>query len=75
VSTTLAGGCCAICGKRPERDASLHLDHCHDTDEIRGVLCNRCNQGLGLFGEDADLLDAAARYLREGVTRGGTARA
>jgi hypothetical protein len=53
---------------RPERDASLHLDHCHETGEIRGILCGTCNQGLGMFGEDAELLDAAARYLREGVT-------
>lgn len=67
------GGGCAICGKRPERAASLHLDHCHDTGAIRGILCLSCNQGLGKFREDADLLDAAARYLRQGVTRTGTA--
>ena len=30
--------------------------------------CKACNQGLGMFGEDAELLDAAARYPREGVT-------
>ncbi len=62
------GGCCAICNKRPERDASLHLDHCHETGAIRGILCGTCNKGLGLFGEDPELLDAAGRYLREGVT-------
>ena len=67
------GGCCAICRGRPERASSLHLDHCHDTGAIRGVLCGRCNQGLGLFGDDAALLDAAVRYLRQGVTRTGTA--
>ena len=67
------GGGCAICGKQPERAASLHLDHCHDTGAIRGILCLSCNQGLGKFREDADLLDAAARYLRQGVTRTGTA--
>ena len=60
------GGGCAICGKRPERDASLHLDHCHDTGAIRGILCLSCNQGLGLFGDDVALLDAASRYLRGG---------
>lgn len=67
------GGGCAICGKLPDRAASLHLDHCHDTGAIRGILCLSCNQGLGKFREDADLLDAAARYLRQGVTRTGTA--
>ena len=67
------GGCCAICRGRPERAASLHLDHCHDTGAIRGILCGRCNQGLGLFGDDVALLDSAVRYLRQGVTRTGTA--
>lgn len=66
------GGGCAICGRRPERAASLHLDHCHGTGAIRGILCLSCNQGLGKFREDADLLDAAARHLREGVTDSGT---
>lgn len=66
------GGGCAVCGSVPERAASLHLDHCHDSGAIRGILCLSCNQGLGKFRERADLLDAAARYLREGVTDGGT---
>lgn len=60
------GGGCAICGARPERVASLHLDHCHETGEIRGICCSRCNQGLGLFRDDPDLLEAAVRYLRQG---------
>lgn len=66
------GGGCAICGRRPERDASLHLDHCHDTGRIRGILCLSCNQALGHFHDDPALLEAAARYLHQGVTRGGT---
>jgi hypothetical protein len=41
------GGGCAICGQLPDRAASLHLDHCHDTGAIRGILCLSCNQGLG----------------------------
>ena len=52
--------------KRPERAASLHLDHCHDTGAIRGILCLSCNQGLGKVHDDPDLLEAAARYLRQG---------
>ena len=58
---------------RPERVASLHFDHCHDTGRVRGILCPSCNQGLGTVHVDPALLDAAARYLREGVTRGVTA--
>jgi CRISPR/Cas system-associated protein Cas10 (large subunit of type III CRISPR-Cas system) len=57
-------GCCAICGRSPQRLASLHLDHDHTTGQIRGVLCSTCNQGLGQFKEDPTLLEAAAAYLR-----------
>lgn len=56
---------CAICGRRPQRLASLHLDHDHTNGKIRGVLCSTCNQGLGQFKEDPALLDAAAAYLRQ----------
>ncbi|HET6948919.1 MAG TPA: endonuclease VII domain-containing protein [Acidimicrobiales bacterium] len=58
------GGGCAVCGRRPARAASLHLDRCHDTGAVRGILCLSCNQGVGKFRDDPDLLEAAARYLR-----------
>jgi hypothetical protein len=58
------GGGCAICGRVPERLASLHLDHDHEHGHLRGLLCNGCNQGLGLFRDDPELLVGAARYLR-----------
>jgi hypothetical protein len=60
----LQDGACAICARRPKRLASLHVDHDHGTGEIRGVLCSTCNQGLGHFKEDPQLLEAAAAYLR-----------
>lgn len=59
------GGGCAICGERPTRVASLHLDHCHETGKVRGICCRSCNQGLGQFRDDPALLEAAARYLRQ----------
>lgn len=52
-------GRCAIC--REERP--LHLDHCHETNAIRGFLCGQCNRGLGLFFNDPEVLVAAAEYL------------
>lgn len=57
---------CGICGRRPEREASIHVDHDHETGAIRGLLCITCNQGLGLFGERPELLLRAAVYLRNG---------
>lgn len=59
-------GQCLIC-KIDFHTAGLkntHIDHCHRTQHIRGLLCNKCNQGLGLFNDQPDLLDKAADYLR-----------
>jgi hypothetical protein len=62
-------GLCAIC-KQPEtaRDSkkqlrSLSLDHCHSTNKVRGLLCTRCNQGLGQFRDNPAYLQAAIHYL------------
>jgi hypothetical protein len=55
---------CAICGSRQSRGHErLCVDHCHDTGEIRGLLCHRCNTAIGLFLSDHSLLEAAAFYL------------
>ena len=56
-------GGCAICELPPRDDISLHVDHDHDTGAIRGLLCFRCNNALGDFGDHADRLLAAAGYL------------
>lgn len=57
------GGACAICHYVPRR--MLDVDHDHETGEVRGLLCNRCNKGLTMFREDADCFVRAAEYLRE----------
>ncbi|MDQ1396542.1 MAG: hypothetical protein QOG64_1801 [Acidimicrobiaceae bacterium] len=56
-------GGCAICGDPPEAGKALHIDHDHDTGEVRGLLCVRCNNGLGQFKEDLGLLSQAGVYL------------
>ena len=50
---------CGICGE----PAPQHLDHDHATGAIRRLLCQRCNQGLGLFRDDPYLLRVAALYV------------
>ena len=51
-------GKCALC---PE--PATHLDHCHDTGKIRGLLCVKCNSGLGMFKDSVETLKAAIDYL------------
>lgn len=55
---------CAICSKR-EIYKELSIDHCHITGKVRGLLCTKCNMGLGLFEDNTDLLILAATYLEE----------
>lgn len=57
----LQDGHCAAC---PATD-DLHVDHCHDTMNVRGILCGRCNVAAGQCGDDPDRLESLARYLRE----------
>ena len=56
------GGLCAICRKPYAK--TLCIDHCHATGKFRGLLCRKCNFVLGLCGDDPDVAEAAAAYLR-----------
>jgi Recombination endonuclease VII len=56
------GGGCGICGRAPGK-ISLHVDHDHETGEIRGLLCVGCNNALGQFHDDPHLLNLAADYV------------
>jgi hypothetical protein len=55
-------GGCAICGKEPGK-ISLHVDHDHESGEVRGLLCVGCNNALGQFHDDLQLLARASDYL------------
>ena len=57
-------GKCAICGKTiSENGRNLSVDHCHNTNIIRGLLCTKCNFGIGYFDDRKDLLEKAIHYL------------
>ena len=59
------GGGCAICGKPPvPGKRGFHVDHCHQTGRVRGLLCSNCNTLLGLAGESEAVLRAAINYLQ-----------
>lgn len=61
-------GCCAICGKhQSELDKALHLDHCHKTGTVRGLLCATCNLGIGQFQDDPEIIESAIAFLVRSV--------
>lgn len=68
-------GVCACCGQpekktrrknaRSERVFLLHVDHCHTTGRVRGLLCNACNTALGLLEENPKRIEALLHYVQE----------
>lgn len=59
-------GHCALCPTEPAPGEYLSVDHDHETEEVRGLLCTDCNHGLGRFHDDLERLMAAAAYLLAG---------
>jgi len=62
-------GCCAIC-KTPislvsgkTKKGKAHVDHCHTTDKVRGLLCTKCNTVLGMSNDNPEILKEALLYL------------
>lgn len=63
------GGVCKICLTSEWVETTgraFHVDHCHQTGRIRGLLCQACNTSLGKFKDSPALLRAAAAYLEAG---------
>jgi len=54
--------CCAICHKKFVK--TPHIDHSHETNKNRGLLCDDCNLGLGRFKDNIEVLSNAIQYLR-----------
>jgi len=58
-------GKCLICEKHDDDvKQRLHVDHCHQTGKVRGLLCFNCNAGMGNLGDDIVLLEKAIQYLK-----------
>jgi|ERR1035441_122973 hypothetical protein len=55
------GNRCAICNKLFEK--APHVDHDHKTKWVRGLLCTKCNMGIGLFDDNPDLMQKAIDYV------------
>ena len=55
------GGACAVCGEKTK----LSVDHSHKDGHVRGLLCIKCNTGIGMLKDDPEVLRKAATYLEE----------
>lgn len=55
-----SGGKCEICGA----EKNLCVDHDHSDGRIRGVLCRKCNIGIGYFDDSIARMSKAIKYLR-----------
>lgn len=65
-------GGCAICkSKVSGGKGAFHVDHCHKTGKIRGLLCHFCNVGLGVFKDDVKTLSVAIAYLKKNEEKNG----
>ena len=59
-------GKCAICSTivPGHKKINFAVDHCHKTNKVRGLLCFRCNLGIGYFKDDVYLLNNCIEYLK-----------
>lgn len=57
-------GRCDICGI-PLSRSNMVIDHNHKTNKVRGLLCRKCNTGIGLLKDSVHVIEAAKKYLEE----------
>lgn len=55
---------CGICDEPAIN--KLVIDHCHSTGTVRGLLCEKCNKGIGHLNDSISILQAAIKYLNNG---------
>ena len=54
---------CGICCKTITKTKDRHIDHCHSTGKVRGILCSKCNTAIGLLKEDTGIMFNAISYI------------
>lgn len=57
--------CCICRSDTPDGSGNFHVDHCHTTGKVRGLLCHHCNTGIGSLKDDVDILQKAIDYLNK----------
>lgn len=57
-------GLCSICQVAFSKRVRPVVDHCHGSGDVRGLLCHHCNTGLGLLGDNPQILKRAIKYLK-----------
>lgn len=58
-------GTCEICKTKFTSISKAHVDHCHVTNKVRGLLCTKCNPGIGFFEDSLITLKSALKYLKK----------
>jgi hypothetical protein len=56
---------CEICKLPFVPEKTPHVDHCHTTNKVRGLLCNHCNRGLGAFRDSLQIMQSAQEYIKK----------
>lgn len=54
---------CAICRQSCKTGRDLAVDHCHSTGKVRGLLCCKCNNGVGSFNDNIEIMKRAIKYI------------
>ena len=54
------GGLCPLCRSR----RATHVDHSHKSGRVRGFICHKCNVGMGMLGDDLQVVLRVAKYLK-----------
>jgi hypothetical protein len=61
---------CKICGvHQDDLKRQLHIDHCHTNKNVRGLLCQSCNSGLGFFKDNIETMNKAIKYLSHDTSK------